>query len=76
MEEATSNLGCCVAKFAGLLKMANSEKIEPDVLKWLAVADVETLTKVCAEIPLVIPPENTGKRTLILKLLMKHLHAF
>jgi hypothetical protein len=75
VEEATSNLGWCVAKFAGLLKMANTDAIEPDVLKWLAVADVETLTKVCAEIPLVIPPEKTGKRTLILKLLMKHLHS-
>ena len=55
--------------------MANSEEIEPDVLKWLSIADVETLTKVCAELPLVIPPEKTGKRTLILKLLMKHLHS-
>ena len=51
------------------------EDIEPIVTKWLADADAETLTKVCAEIPLTIPTDKAGKRLLILKLLLKYLYS-
>ena len=51
------------------------EDVEPMVIKLLSEADVDLLVKVCSKIPLVIPPEKAGKRTLILKLLMKYLHS-
>ena len=34
------------------------DDVEPIVTKWLSDADAETLTKVCAEVPLTIPHEK------------------
>ena len=55
--------------------MTTMEDVEPVVIRWLSDADTETLTRVCAGIPLTIPQEKAGKKTLILKLLLKHLHS-
>ena len=51
-----------------LIKMTSEtvDDVEPIVLKWLSDADAETLTKVCAEVPLTIPSNKAGKRFLII----------
>lgn len=55
--------------------MTSLEDVEPVVLKWLSEADADTLQKVCSGISLVIPPDKAGKKYLILRLLLKHLHS-
>lgn len=47
--------------------------VEAEVMRLLAESEIEILVKVCEVIELPIPSAKTGKRTLILKLLMKYL---
>ena len=51
-----------------LTRMTDINDVEPVVVKLLSEADVETLTKVCGELQVVIP-----KRRSVFNLLMKHL---
>ena len=55
--------------------MGTLEDVEPVVVKWLSEADADTLEKVCTAISLEIHPDKAGKRNLLLKLLLKHLHS-
>ena len=49
------------------------DEIEDDVLTWLSMQEVDVLEQVCTKLTLTCPEEKKGKKTTVLKLILKHL---
>ena len=45
------------------------------VLEWLPTMDEQMLTRICTDLSIQIPLNKTGKKTMILKLILKHLNS-
>ena len=51
----------------------SSEEKESFVMEWLSLQNAKDLEDVCKVIPLTCPNDRSGKRTSLLKYLLKHL---
>ena len=50
-------------------------EVERQVLKWLPTVDEEMLTRICTDLNIQIPSSKAGKKTMILRLILKHLNS-